>query len=335
MKNSWLRHAIGITLAIALTTPARSGIDWVSGPLTIGLAPVDLRSDDPNAAQGEPSGKLSNLIARTVGELLPNYIQRVFERGFDRPVSIVRTGPINLAQGTLPSDTPPVVIIPSIVSTGSLGVRVSARIVGFDRRTSRVSYDFEEVLLLAGTSNYGEIDTKLSDFSAAIARRIATTEAGASSQEGARLPRGAAQFYCITATQPENMTLQQLSRTLTLEMPFHLSRAASKRGLDLSIQGLGFKEALGFCAAPGNVNYDALQSLGARVATFHWDGLLNPDPQDSKAAWLSIRVRDSLAAYGDSSGRLKPVKIREGLPNELDEIAPKIIEDFIQTYRPR
>src|SRR5260370_37476337 len=105
MKCSWLqRVGIVIVLATALPTAGRSMLldPASSGPLAIGLAPIDLRSEDPKAVPAEPSAKLSDVIARTVGELFPNYVQRVFEKSFDRPVTIVATGPINLTDRTLP-----------------------------------------------------------------------------------------------------------------------------------------------------------------------------------------------------------------------------------------
>ncbi len=223
MRCSWLWLAgLIVALMCVLPTSGRAGLIDAgsgSGPLTIGLAPTDLRLTIGPTTFLQAGKQQTDMIARTVSELFGNYIRRGFEKGLDRPVLVVPANSLTSGQG------PSIIIRPVIESTGDLGVRISAQIRGVDFKTG-ITYGFEEFLLLSPTSNFGEVDTKLSELSALIAKRIVATEAGASYREKVGLPRGIARFYCIIPSEPENKTLQQLGTRLSLELPFHLTEAA-------------------------------------------------------------------------------------------------------------
>ena len=305
-----------------------------SGPFVIGLTQTTTQTGDESGSVSEPYAKRSDVIARTVLELFPNYIQRIFERSFNRAIIVETVDPVDHRPTADASgkDIPSIVITPKIISMGDLGVRVSAQVVGYDRGTSSAIFHFEEVLLLPPNSDYGELDTKLADLSASIARRIVTTEASTPTQDKSGQPRGVARFYCVAASEPQNRPLQQLSVLLTLELPFHLNAAARAQGLNVAISGLSVKEMLSVCA-PGGAHSAAAQNLSDRVENFSWDGTLSPDREDENARNLVIRVSDVLS--NSNYRRLKSIKVHEGSSPELKEIAEQIIKDFAELFSVR
>jgi hypothetical protein len=98
------------------------------GPLFVVINPVEIEKKDPSAER-DKAGRLpvgddpSTVIARTISELLPNYIQRGLEKGLDRRIIIVQSADRNAGNPVSAA------IDSKVISMGALGVRVAASVV--------------------------------------------------------------------------------------------------------------------------------------------------------------------------------------------------------------
>src|SRR5205085_10912577 len=106
----------------------------------------------PSALSG-----FSPVIARTVGDLMFNYVQRGLERGIDRRVVGVQVANKDATSG--PEGQRLSANVALKVLGDVRGVIVSARVV-----TLAIRAEGEETLLLSPTVDYGDLDRKLSDF---------------------------------------------------------------------------------------------------------------------------------------------------------------------------
>jgi hypothetical protein len=306
-----------------------------TGPISVGLTPVEMREDKPTLpVRGDSTAAgLSAFIARNVSDLLPNYLQRSLERAFERQVSITSVPAATLADGSV-DRTLNAIISPTVENMGPLGVRVSAKIVlRPEAGDAGPQLSSQELFVLSPNADFGEIDEKVSNFGVNIARRL-TELSSANSQAAKRsLPHGIMAFSCISAADPGDRKLQQLARILTIEFPHHLSEAGRNRGLEVIIRGLDLKEVVSVCeqSDPGNTSRSTRpEAWTSDLANFTWTGTIARDGRDSKRVELALRVKDRYR--GGNFRPLPPVTVADNSAASLSRAAEQVVESFVAQY---
>jgi hypothetical protein len=324
------QFAAGIPAFAQTPTPNIQSIYIGPGPLIVGMKKTDL-------ILHQSSGKFSTerqfdeVIARTIWELLPSYIARSLERSLDRPVIVVSE--FDELQFMARDGKPLAAIIQSeVVSTAGFGVRVATKV---SVRPKSTVIEGEENLLVSPSTNFGELERKLLDHGVRTSKKFAMLSSGESQAFAQVGPRGIVQFFCITPDNLEDRKLAQLSQRLTLELPFHLTEASKKRGVEVFVRGLGIRESFA-CVNPSGLS--GIQPTGGTQGTvenYTWDGSLamerrNSATKDPTKALLSIRVSDAVA--GGNFRRIAPVPIDDPSSPQLADIADKILDGIVKAY---
>jgi hypothetical protein len=284
------------------------------GQVAVGILPVELEFSSPIKS----ALNSSDVIARTLNDLIFNYIQHGLERGLDRRVSATKVASADVETGPEGQRLIATIAL-KITSSGILGLRVSAGIVARPSQS-----EAEETLLLSPTIDYGELDGKVSEFALRIAKKIADLAATNAPPGKENLPRGIVRMYCVLPVEPGDRRLQQLARRLTLELPFYLNQTSLKGGLDIVVVGLDFKDSLNTCEqyrpVEGKTNFDI------SAETFSWYGTLAPDSKNQKGAQLSINSRDALT--GGNSRPVAQVAINDATSPDMTRLAEAILNAF-------
>ncbi len=91
MNHSAFRRAcLATIILIACHSNGFSGFTSV-GPLYVGIAPIEIQNASPitsDRLENDKNNALSEVISRTVADLLPSYLQRGLEKGLQRRVSV-------------------------------------------------------------------------------------------------------------------------------------------------------------------------------------------------------------------------------------------------------
>jgi hypothetical protein len=322
------RFLVVLTLLfVAFARPALSGFAPTAGYVVyVALSPVELRTEK---ASSDRKDDFSDLIAKTLVELLPNYLQKGIERALDRRVVLV-----NDQLGTGLVEIPNIELNPTVVNMGAIGIRVSVRVMRrSDSSSDRSAQDSgEEILLLAPNTNFGELDDKLNDLGVRVAKRVsdpATPQVAPSILT--RLPQGILALNCLSPSDPGDAQMARLARTLTIELSYYLTQAARKRNLDLSVRGLDLKDSLASCD-PQWVNGAprVTASNDARIENFSWTGSISRDPKNKDRLMLMVRTRD--IAAGGNYRPLPAVQVVDSTESALAALAGKLIDNFTDQY---
>jgi len=302
---------------------------FTPGPLIVGMKPTELQTERVTTSSSRPNeAALSDVLARTVQDLLPGYIVRSLERGLDRRVVVLQK--FNADSFTGPNGEPLGAIIePRVVSISGLGVKMSAKIT---TRVGKSVLEGDEVLLLSPTTNYGELEEKMTDFGLRTAKRLAAMNTPDVSSANPALPRGVVRFYCVQPIDSANRTLQQLGRRLTLELPYFLTEASQKKGLDVAVRGLEFKEMLAVCqqqrAPEKPIEQKVEQKVDEKVETYSWDATIAADAANPKVAQLSVRASDPFSR--GNYRRIARIAIVDVANPDLPDIANRVVEGFLK-----
>jgi len=315
MTTNLFRLGLAVVLAGAasLYSPTRAhaqtgefqSVITASGPLAVGMRAPDVRTEpSPNTSSPpRPDRPSSDLIARTVSELLPNYIVRGLERGLERRVIVVERFDSQTFKGSEGQDLA-AIITPRVINAGSFGVRVSTSVATRGRASVLES---EEVLLISPTTNFGELEFKLTEHGIGTAKRLVRLSVSEPSARDQQLPRGIVQFFCVQSDNPDDRHIQLLARRLTVELPYHLTEASKKRRLEIFVRGLEYSEVLASCESK---SYKSMRQLPSqRIEYQGWDGVLESDPKNPRKANLFIRASDQFS--GTNYRRLAQVRIED------------------------
>ncbi len=180
----------------------------------------------------------------------------------------------------------------------------------------------------------------LSEFSLRIATTLTELSSAApqdsakdqSDTPGLRVPHGIVGLYCITPNDPTDSGLQQFGRSLAIELPFNLTEAGRRKGLDLVFRGPDLKDlATGCDSNPTSLGGTrTTQSSDSRIENFSWAGSLSRDPNDSKVVRLVMSSMDRTS--GDNFRPLPPISIRDPAPAALPSISQQLVSSFVQQY---
>jgi hypothetical protein len=322
----WLFCLASFGLISVAANAGESGGIIGTGMLSIGMKPVELNSVSSLARGGDAA---TDLIAQNVQELLPSYIQRGFEKGLDRRVSITQ---ISQSSDGLPSAYQ-AIVSPTVTNLGKLGVRVSVKLDARAATADQVTS--EQNLLISPDANFGDIDDKLSEFGLRLSKALTELSTTSIPPQKAGLPRGIVGFYCVQSADPVDLRLQELARMLTLELPYQLSKASQKAGLDLVVRGLEIKEVLYNCDPYRNLASNRPTQTGPsgdRYENFVWFGTLVAGKLPGTSQ-LTIRASDRL---DDPNFRpVSQVTINNLESPEVSTIAEGIVSNFVACYRTR
>lgn len=321
------RTLLSLTMLALSATPSMGQVIG-SGTIVVGLAPVEFRVEgkpDPNSS--DQFAKASEYLAKAAAELVSNYIQRGFEKGLDRKVTIVNLPLTSSPDGSIAQPTAEV--YSTVQSMGNLGIRISARLRSrADLKATQTQDLGEEVLVLSPTANFGDLDDRLTEFGIRLAKRL--TEQPSTTSINSRLPRGIVGFYCVTPADAGDSKLARLARALTIELPYQISQAARKSNLEFAVRGLDLKEAVVACdPSASGIRTFATGSLDTRIENFAWTGTIARD-KDKKRLTLSFRWKDMNG--GGNFRPLPPLLIDESTEPSMPSIAEKLVATFAQSY---
>lgn len=333
MKCDSFIQALATACAFALflfPATARSAITE-PGLVFIGMGKPDVQFDRPTSGRGA-----EDLVTRTVVELLPDYVVRGLERGLERRIVVVPSFDTATFLGR-ERQSLGAIVENQILSAPGLGVRVSTKISTRVRkepdRSQWVVLEASENFLLSPTTSFGELESRMTEHGDRVAKRLIWLLASSASAK-TQAPRGIVQFLCVQTSNPDDRRLASLSRRLTVELPFVLTEVSRRRGLELFVRGLEYREAFTLCENPsrGWSNASDAKSEPRGVESQVWDGAIIFDRNRPTSAQLSIRVADRFAG---SYRRLAQVPI-DNLENpRLPEIAERIVDAILAEYRTR
>jgi hypothetical protein len=284
----------------------------------------ELTSSPSQARQAD--GSQSDIVARTVLDLLPNYIVRGLERALQRRVVVVEQFDPQTFTG-LNGQKLDAIITPRVINAGSYGVRVSTN-VAVRGRPSIV--EAEEVLLISPTTNFGELEFKLTEHGMGTADRLVRLVVDSSAVDR-RLPHGIVRFFCVQSDNADNRHIQLLARRLTVELPYHLNEASKKRQLEILVRGLEYSEALATCES--RIYRPTRELPNQRVEYQAWDGVLETDPKNPRKANLFIRASEQYS--GTNYRRLAQVRIEDVTKPVPQEIADQLVDSMIKQFGAR
>src|SRR5689334_7839359 len=125
--NPFISRCAALLLLLLAIGNASAQSVFSTGPLVIGITPVETTiSQTPTSTRINAENSSSELIARTMAELVPTYIERAFEKALERRVLIVRVPEANPNEA-FSDPLLSAVISSQVFGMGDLGVRVTAR----------------------------------------------------------------------------------------------------------------------------------------------------------------------------------------------------------------
>jgi hypothetical protein len=342
MGSNLLRAATCLALFLGQIVSASSGMLPIeSRQIVIAVARIDSESSQRIVTSDTKSLAVATL-SKTVAELIPNYIQRSFERGLDRRVTVI---PILSATPSILvellkkyGDDLRVIIVPNLAQSSS-GIRVTAAYIvpQQDMSPDKWAVAGEENLLLSPDTDYGALDGQLLSFGTRIAERVVgifLNTPSLNATNASDKPRGLIRLWCVAPLESSDPKLSQVSRILTLELPFYLTEASRERGLELVVQGPDVRDAITNC----DPNAGAKQNLRlpeptSSIETFSWDATLTASKSPQQGFTLVVRSSERDRKFGYQ--RLPSVDFKEVSQESFKKVADELLQRFLTSQEQR